>query len=369
LSKEAVMEFEVKTATRKSVYRMVSDIHSELRLLIVNKEIYSNIFFVVDENVYSNYSVQIDKLFSLSTGKKGLITLKASEKNKSYQSLQKIHKAMLNDNFGRDTTLVAVGGGIVGDLAGFAASTYMRGIHLVHIPTTILAAVDSALGGKTAVNFLDSKNMIGTFYQPHFILTDVSLFKTLPKREVYCGMAEVIKYAFIAGKSFESLLNKHYEKALLQNEESLKTLVFESAKVKGVIVQADEREQSLRKVLNFGHTFGHGFESAAKFKAKHGEAIALGMIAALLLSRNLGILTPEDASKLMAYPKLIPIPSLLANLNVKDILPYLAKDKKNEAGKNKFVLSAGIGEIVLDVEADKKDVTRAILQAQKEVIK
>lgn len=363
------MEFEVKTATRKSVYRIVSDIHSELRLLVVNKEINANIFFVVDEKVFENYSDQISKLLSLIPGKKGLITLKASEKNKSYQSLQKIHRAMLTDNFGRDTTLIAIGGGIVGDLAGFAASTYMRGVQLVHIPTTILAAVDSAIGGKTAVNFLDSKNMIGTFYQPSFIFTDVSLFNSLAKREIYCGMAEVIKYVFIAGKSFESILNKHYYSALSQNEDSLKTLVFESAKVKGVIVQADEKEQSLRKVLNFGHTFGHGFESAAKFKAKHGEAVALGMVAALMLSRNLGILSFEETQKFIAYPKLIPIPQFLAKLNVKDILPYLAKDKKNEGGKNKFVLSAGLGEIVLDIEADKKEVTKAILQAQKEVIK
>ncbi|MFA6598716.1 MAG: 3-dehydroquinate synthase [Ignavibacteriaceae bacterium] len=312
-------------------------------------------FFVIDENVLRIHRKYL--LTFLIDEKKDLVyKYPAGEKSKSFKQIAELHKVMLEHKLGRDTLLVAVGGGVTGDAAGFAASIFMRGIPVVHIPTTLLAAVDSSVGGKTGINFNNTKNIIGSFYQPKFVLIDTTFFSTLPEKEITCGLGEIIKYAYLTGQNFydEVFLdfNSFYQKDFSKTEK----LIASSISVKAEVVSSDEKETGLRKILNFGHTFAHAFESELHFKIKHGEAVIAGIICALYLSHEKGFITEEQLKKFLYLPKQIPLPATLKKLDKEKLYHVMLSDKKNRDGKIKFVLLKNLGEILLDVEAEKMEV-------------
>jgi len=312
-------------------------------------------FFVIDENVLRIHRKYL--LTFLIDEKKDIVyKYPSGEKSKSFKQIAELHKVMLEHKLGRDTLLVAVGGGVTGDAAGFAASIFMRGIPVVHIPTTLLAAVDSSVGGKTGINFNNTKNIIGSFYQPKFVLIDTAFFSTLPEKEITCGLGEIIKYAFLTNQNFyDDVLAKYpsfYQKDFSKPEELIST----SISIKAEVVSSDERETGLRKILNFGHTFAHAFESELKFKIKHGEAVIAGIICALYLSHEKGFISEQQLEKFLLLPNHIPLPASLKRLNKEKLYQVMLSDKKNRDGKIKFVLLKNLGEILLDVEAEKSEV-------------
>lgn len=248
----------------------------------------------------------------------------------------------------KDLFIVAFGGGVVGDLAGFVAAVYKRGIPYVQIPTTLLAQVDSAIGGKVAIDLSVAKNLVGAFYQPRLVLSDVSLLKTLSPRQVRNGLAEIIKYGVIKDRALFEFLEKNYRKVLRLERKTLEYVVMRSSRIKASLVSKDEFDKrSLRAVLNFGHTIGHAIETACGYSNRfyHGEAVACGMVIAARISAALGKMKASDADRVEALINAIGLPTRMKGLNVPDIYRSHLHDKKFIHGKNRFVLPTGIGSV------------------------
>ncbi|MGD0622659.1 MAG: 3-dehydroquinate synthase [Thermacetogeniaceae bacterium] len=264
---------------------------------------------------------------------------------KTLQSAAAIYDHMVDAGMERGSAVVALGGGVAGDLAGFVAATYMRGVTLIQVPTTLLAQVDSSVGGKVAVNHPRGKNLIGCFYQPRLVFADLQTLRTLPEREIKAGMAEVIKYGVIWDAKFFAFLEQHLERLLGLAPEVLMEAVRRSCAIKAEIVSRDEYEQGLRGILNFGHTIGHALESLTGYKVyRHGEAVAAGMVAAATVAAHRGMLEAADRERLVSLlrrtglPVSIPYPD-------RDILELLPHDKKVRLGKPRFVLPLQIGKV------------------------
>ncbi len=339
------------------------NIFFKIEEMIESSKLHKNLFFVVDKNVYKHFSKNFNQNFDKHDGKKYLYKLNATEKNKSYDELKKIHSKLLEKHFGRDTLLISVGGGITGDLAGFAASTYMRGVQLIHVPTTLMAMVDSSIGGKTGINFDLYKNMVGAFYQPKFVLCDINFLSTLPKKEMISGCGELIKYAFISSKQFYNRLNNKLPAILSKNKVILSDIIYDSIQYKASIVCMDEKEMGLRKVLNFGHTFAHAFEKESKNRISHGEAVIAGIICALHLSNRKKFISNDTLKKYLKLPNRLKVSKSILNVDPERIYAIMFADKKNMDGKISFVLIKNIGEIVLDVHASKAEIFGAFNSA------
>jgi 3-dehydroquinate synthase len=342
-------------------------IFRELFSKIKENKLNPNLFFVIDESVERFQKDYLNETASQYRGKIYLYLLKQGENSKNYKELNKIYDSLLANEFGRDTLIISVGGGVTGDLAGYAAATYMRGIQLIHIPTTLLASVDSAIGGKTGINFSKRKNMIGAFYQPKLVLIDPYFLKSLPDAEYFSGMGEVIKNVFLSGEDFFDFLNKNFEKVLSRNKTILEKIILESVKIKSSVVSQDEKEVGLRKILNFGHTFAHAIESKLNFKIKHGEAVVAGIICALFLSNKIQILPDNFLSKYLELPLKIDLPANLEKLDAGKLYEAMKSDKKNRNNEIKFVLVLEAGKIIIDVPAGKKDILWSI-KKMKEIV-
>ena len=357
----------IKVSLRENSYNIYagSSVFNQIGKYLNNHKTYKNSLIIVDGNVMKHHGRKIKSLMSLSNGKNGLYVLKPGEKSKSYLELNKIYSFMLGKGYGRDTLIIAVGGGVTGDLAGYAASTFMRGVQLVHVPTTLLAAVDSAIGGKTGINFNKKKNMIGTFYQPEFVFIDTDFLLTLPEPEMKSGLGEVIKYAFLSDAGFFSYVSQNLEGIIERKPEVLEKIIVKSAGIKAAVVSQDEKESGLRKILNLGHTFAHAYESELNFRVKHGEAVIAGIVSALTLSEKMGILSSSDKVKYLNLPLRVKLSTLFNKVNSGNIYRLMSSDKKNREGKIKFVLASGVGKILLDVEAPKKLVLESVESAKK----
>ena len=280
------------------------------------------------------------------------VILPDGEIHKTWESLQSVFDALLAQHCDRKTVLFALGGGVVGDLGGFAAACYMRGIPFVQVPTTLLAQVDSSVGGKTAINHPAGKNMIGAFYQPLKVLCDLSTLKTLPAREWSAGLAEIIKYGPIADAVFFGWLEERMEALMAREETSVAYAVKRSCEIKAAVVGQDERESGLRAILNFGHTFGHAIESGMGYGAwLHGEAVGCGMVMASRLSERLGLMSAQDVARVVHLVKKAGLPCvgpILSNTdNAGRYLELMQVDKKAEDGHVRFVLIEGLGRAVL----------------------
>ena len=337
-----------------------SNILQSLPDLLKKHKLNKNVFIVIDENVEKIYGREIKKLVSSWANRSTIFILKASERSKSLTTLKKIYTALADNEFGRDTLLLSVGGGITGDVAGYCAATYMRGVQLVHVPTTLLASVDSSIGGKTGVNFYNRKNLIGSFYQPHFVLIDTNFLQTLPAAELRSGTGEIIKYAFLSNKDFCEYILQNFNKLLLLNSKVLNSVISESVLIKAGVVGQDEKETGLRKILNFGHTFAHAFESHSGYKIKHGEAVVGGIIAALFLSHKLKFFSDEKLESYLKFLSVFKLPPAIKKVNNNSILEIMYLDKKRRGDRIKFVLLKDIGNLIIDAEIEKKEIFYAL---------
>jgi 3-dehydroquinate synthase len=289
--------------------------------------------------------------------------IKPGESSKSFRGLSGIFSELIRKQYSRDTLLIAIGGGVTGDLAGFAASSYMRGIQLAHIPTTILASVDSAIGGKTGINFNKYKNIIGAFYQPEFVLVDTDFLKSLPEEEVKSGVGELIKYAFLTNEGFYNYISSNLEKIFSFDKKVLNNIIYESVLFKGSVVSKDEHESGLRKILNLGHTFAHAYESKANLKLKHGEAVIAGIISALFLSFKSGLLSEEKLKKFLKLPLKVKLPSDFKIRDFKSIISFMYGDKKNKGGEINFILLSDIGKIITEAKIESDNIYYALRMA------
>jgi 3-dehydroquinate synthase len=288
------------------------------------------------------------------------------EEHKDWRALNVIFDALLGQRCARDTTLIALGGGVIGDLAGFAAATYQRGMPFVQIPTTLLAQVDSSVGGKTAINHPLGKNMIGAFHQPRVVVADMGTLKTLPERELRSGIAEVIKHGLIRDAAFFGWLEAHLDRLLARDPDALEHAVVRSIAIKAEIVGEDERERGLRALLNFGHTFGHAIETGLGYGAwLHGEAVAAGMVMAADLSRQLGLLSETDTARVRSLLQRAGLPTVVRGITPERMQQLMRLDKKAKGGRVHFVLLERLGAAVLraDVPAGAIDHTLSRLAA------
>jgi 3-dehydroquinate synthase len=318
-----------------------------------------NILFVIDENVLRYHSSKINSVMEKAGGNSHIYLIPPGEKNKSFKTYDHILSYMTEKNYGRDTLIAAIGGGVTGDIAGFAASTYIRGVQIVHIPTTLLALIDSSIGGKTGVNFAGKKNIIGTFYQPALVLSDPAFLETLPHDELISGAGELIKYAFLSDRNSYNMINDAYDSIISRDLKETEKVIELCIRLKSEIVTADEHESGLRKILNLGHTFAHAYESYLDFGVKHGNAVAAGIISSLLLSYKKGVI---NQSALKYYLKL---PSKIGSIKIplseiSEIINLMRSDKKNKEGEIRFVLVKDIGEILIDIPASQSEIMFAV---------
>ncbi len=292
------------------------------------------------------------------------VVLPDGEEHKTWETLNLVFDALLTAHCDRRTTVVALGGGVVGDVAGFAAAVYQRGVPFIQVPTTLLAQVDSSVGGKTAVNHPLGKNMVGAFHQPQAVISDVATLQTLPMRELRAGLAEVIKHGAISDPVFFDWLESNMGRLLARDAGALTHAVVRSCEIKAAVVGADEREAGLRATLNFGHTFGHAIESGMGYGHwVHGEAVGAGMVMAADLSARMGMLPEADAKRIRALVERAGLPVAgPAGLPADRYLDLMALDKKASAGKTRFILLERLGTAVLRSEIPES-LVRATLSA------
>jgi 3-dehydroquinate synthase len=274
-----------------------------------------------------------------------VITIGCGEKNKTLETLAVIYDQLVELEADRDTFIVGIGGGIVGDVTGFAASTYMRGLRFGFVATSLLAQVDATVGGKNGVNFKGYKNMVGVFNQPDFVIADIELLKTLPSEEIACGLAEIVKHGCIADMDYFRYIEEHCEAIDSLDQEVMQHLVYGSVAIKAGVVNRDEREAGERRILNFGHTFGHAFEKT--LGVSHGAAVSLGMVLAIELSRDKGLLADEEVERIMRLLTRLKLP-VSADYDRQAVFSALKKDKKRSRDNIHFVLLAGLGKAVVE---------------------
>ena len=290
-----------------------------------------------------------------------VILLPDGERFKTLQSTARIYEALIRGEADRGSVIVAVGGGVVGDVAGFAAATYLRGITLVHVPTTLLAQVDSSIGGKVGVNHQLGKNLIGAFHQPALVVTDPLLLATLPRREFRSGLYEVVKYGMIASRPLFDRVARDSKAIFARDPGALLSAILESCRIKAAVVSADERESGPRRVLNFGHTVGHALESITKFRRfRHGEAIAYGMLAAAELAVGRGALAPRERQALAdLIMQLGPLPPI-ADLSAAQVIEAVRRDKKVVNGRLHFVMCIEIGATTIVDDVTEEELTKTL---------
>jgi 3-dehydroquinate synthase len=279
-----------------------------------------------------------------------LLEVPDGESYKSLEQAGRLYLQLSEIQAERNTPILALGGGVIGDLTGFVAATYMRGAPLIHLPTTLLAQVDSSLGGKTAVNHAGLKNQIGVFYQPRLVVSDIRTLVTLPDAELMNGLAEVIKYGIIRDKVLFALIENSLTEINSLHLGLIEELVERSARIKAEIVEQDERDMGLRNILNFGHTIGHAVETASDFTWSHGQAVAVGMVAAALISYRMGVLPGLDTTSIISLIEKAGLPIKTKNLDTVKIMQALQHDKKKSNGQIRFILPKCLGEVFIQNE-------------------
>ncbi len=324
--------------------------------------VYFGIALITDTTVKKLYGQSVLALLEATGKKLSLLTLPVGERAKSLNIVERGYRFLLENNIDRKGLICALGGGVVGDVAGYLAATYLRGIDYIQLPTTLLAQVDSSIGGKVGVNFEGKKNMVGSFYQPSAIISDVSFIKSLPPAEMRNGMAEVIKYGLAMDEELFRLLDQKKEKEL--NTAELQDIVMRCCQLKAGIVEADETERTgQRAILNFGHTIGHALEAATKMQAlSHGEAVAIGMAAAARISEQVGMLDQGNISSIENLLSKFGLPIYCQGVNPDDLLSATRFDKKTTRGQTGWVLLKGIGNGVTNQPVAEDVVRKALME-------
>jgi 3-dehydroquinate synthase len=318
---------------------------------------------VTDENVAPKYSARVRGTLEAEGFRVGVAILPAGESTKSLSCASMLYDQLVEANADRRTVVVALGGGVVGDLAGFVAATYARGVPFVQVPSTLLAMVDSSVGGKVAVDHPQAKNMIGAFHQPMGVTCDTELLATLPDRQYRCGLAEVVKYGVIMDAHFFDLLESSTEAIVRRDEGIVQAMVARSCELKAQVVEEDEFETTGRRaILNYGHTFAHALETAADYeKVQHGEAVAMGMMCAARLAERLGKIDGQLRERQQKLWSALGLPTTIPRwLLEADLVSSMRKDKKAQAGKLRFVLPTRLGHVEL-VDGVAESVVKDVL--------
>ena len=329
---------------------------------------YSKIFIITDNNVADLHLARLQEVLSKAQVASNVIKTQAGEQTKSFEFLEKVCEEILEKNVDRKSLIIAFGGGVIGDLSGFIASILLRGIDFIQIPTTLLAAVDSSVGGKTAINSKFGKNLVGTFYQPKLVICDLDFLKTLPIRELKSGYGEVLKYGLIEDKNFFEFLTENYQKIFDYDTEVLRAIIAKSCESKAKIVSQDEREGGIRALLNFGHTFGHTFETETNYSSEilHGEAVALGMLMAAQMSLNFGMISEKEVLAIKSHLEkcgfVIDAKKIRKSWNQENLINHLFKDKKNENNNLTFILLEGIGKAVIKKAVALEDFKKVLVE-------
>lgn len=301
--------------------------------------------------LYLNRTKKLFREFNVNT-----LVLPDGERHKNSITLHKIYDFLVKNHYDRSLTIVALGGGVIGDIAAFSADTFMRGISLIHIPTTLLSQVDSSIGGKCGINHSLGKNLIGSFKHPKLVLIDPTVLKSLPKREFLAGMAEVIKYGLIKNKTFFNFLNNNYRKIYNFNGSCIIKMITTCVQIKSQIVKEDELEGGIRALLNFGHSFGHAIEASKNYKGiLHGEAVSIGMNIASAISADQNFLTHEQYCEIEDMILNLGLPTMIPKkITSTNIMKHLAHDKKKLSGKNRFILLKNIGAAFITDKLENK---------------
>ena len=336
-----------------------SDIAHKLSRILKKHDIkFNKCLLVIDKKVPKYQIRNITK----SINKKKIIFhfFNAKEKNKNQSSINNILEILQKNNFNRNDCLISIGGGITGDVSGFASSIFKRGIKFINIPTTLLAQVDSSIGGKTGINSKYGKNLIGSFYQPSLVLSDTNFLKSLPKREIICGYGEILKHSLINDRNFFLYLNKHGSKILKLQNPFIQKAIYKSCLIKKKIVEIDEKENGLRKILNFGHTFAHAFEASLNYSKKinHGEAVLLGVKTASRFSLDKNLLPLKEFNMINDHLNLLNLPAEIKKFftikKVNNLISFMKIDKKNNTKKINLVLLKKIGKPIFNLNFNSK---------------
>lgn len=350
----------VNTSTTSYPIYFENSFESLLNAFKANNLLDKKVCIVTDTNTYKLYNDEISNLLKKSFNEVYSFKFKAGEQSKNLDTIQSMYDFFLNCHLDRKSIIVALGGGVVGDMAGFAAATYMRGINFVQIPTSLLAQVDSSVGGKVGVDFKGTKNIIGAFYQPSFVYINVSTLKTLSKKEFSAGIAETIKYGMIMNKDFYEYINMNKDKILNMNEEYLKYIIKCACEFKADIVNKDEKENGLRGILNFGHTIGHAIETLLEFKLVHGQCVAVGMVAATYISYKKGNITKQELNDLESILKYFDLPIRINGIDNESIYTQMFLDKKVLNNTLNFVLLNKVGNVFISKDVNKNEISDAI---------
>jgi len=366
-----LIKLPVKTGNQKYPIFIGNNILNKIHLILKENLIdFNQCLVVADKNVPKKLVRKI--LNSLPKKKIFLHYFNSSEINKNQKSVDNILSILLLNNFNRNDCVISIGGGITGDVSGFAASMFKRGLKFINIPTTLLSQVDSSIGGKTGINSKYGKNLIGSFYQPSLVISDIIFLKSLPKREIICGYGEILKHAIIADKKFFTFLDINGSQILNLKSPLIERAIFKSCSIKKKIVETDEKEISIRKVLNFGHTFAHAYEATLGYSKKlnHGEAVILGIKTAVKFSLLNNILSTKEFNLINNHLEKLNLPRNIDKFfsirNLNKILSFMKKDKKNNTDKINLVLLKKIGSPIYKLQFDEKKI---YLFLRKELIK
>ena len=357
----SLIRLHVKTINQKYPIFIGNNILNKLKTILKENSInFNQCLVIADKNVPKKL---IDKVLnSLPKKKISIHYFNSSEKNKNQKSINNILSILLRKNFNRNDSVISIGGGITGDVSGFAASMFKRGLKFINIPTTLLSQVDSSIGGKTGINTKYGKNLIGAFYQPSLVISDIIFLKSLPKREIICGYGEILKHAIIADKKFFSFLDTNGSQILNLKSPLIEKAIFKSCSIKKKIVEADEKEVGIRKILNFGHTFAHAYEATLGYSKKlnHGEAVILGIKTAAKFSLSSNILSIKEFNLIENHLKKLSLPKNINKFfsikNLNKILSFMKKDKKNNTKKINLILLKNIGSPIYKLQFDEKKI-------------
>lgn len=345
-----------------------SNITGSIADFLIEENAGSRVVIITQSNLIKDYALHIERKCAERGFKTHIIDIPQGEAYKSWTTVEKILDNLLSLKIDRKDTIIALGGGVIGDLAGFVASIYMRGIRLIQVPTTLLAQVDAAIGGKTAVNHKRGKNLIGSFYQANAIVIDSRTLSTLPRREMLSGLAEVVKYGVIMNKNLFRFLEENHEifsslKLTKMNTKEWEYIIQISASDKVSVVMEDEKESGKRAILNFGHTVAHGIEAATGYNSyTHGEAVAIGMLVESKIALDSGILSQKQFNKIERLIKLFNFPLEIKGAKTKEILEKMKADKKNIDQRYTFVLPTEIGNTIITDDIDQDIIENAITE-------
>ena len=342
----------VKTRSKKYPIIIGSNIIDKIpNILRSNNISFEKCLIVCDTKVPKNKLNILKK--KIISKQKIIYYFKANEKNKNLKNINLILNKLFKYNFNRKDCIISMGGGITGDVSGFAASIFKRGLKFINIPTTLLSQVDSSIGGKTGVNNKYGKNLIGSFFQPDLVISDISILNSLPKREMICGYGEILKHSLISNENTFKYLNKNYSKIISLKSPFIEKAIADSCKIKRNIVELDEKEKNFRKALNLGHTFAHAYEAALSYsnKLNHGEAVILGIASSAKFSFENKILNRKDYNKILNHINYLKFSSHLKyyfkKKNINKIIKYMKSDKKNSSSKINLILIRKIGKVIL----------------------